>query len=277
MEANNPALTVVVLTHNTCQVTLRCLSSYYAGLISASAQIIVVDNASADGTADAIAAQFPDVELVRSEINVGYSGGNNMGLRRARGHSVILLNSDVIAPADSLINMCQELHRQKNIGLLSPRLLAPDGKPQSFAFGADPSIGYMLKRGARYLLRMGSMHDWTVNHPMEVDWVSGACLCVRREALEQVGLLDERFFMYFEDNDCCLRMRQAGWKVIYDPRFEVTHLGGASQPKRRISGDIYYASMLTFYCKHYSLPAVIILQMALQGYKLLLQMRHPEN
>jgi len=105
-------------------------------------------------------------------------------------------------------------------------LRTANGEDQAFAYGDDPTLTYLLRRGSRALLRREPLHGWDVDQPIETQWVSGACVAVRREVIEQVGLLDERFQLYFEDNDWCWRIRQTGWKVIYDPRFTVTHLGG---------------------------------------------------
>ena len=104
---------------------------------------------------------------------------------------------------------------------------------------------------------------------MEVDWISGACLLVRQDVVEQIGLLDERFFLYFEDNDWCLRMRRADWRVFYDPRFEVIHLGGASLPRRSQATQIYYQSLIQFTAKHYGPVMAWVVQILLKIYRTL--------
>lgn len=262
-------ISVIVLTYNTRDLVLQCVAGFYAHAVASGWQILVVDNGSTDDTAWAVKERFPTIELIRSERNLGFAAGNNLGLRRATGHVVVLMNSDIITTADTIAEMAEALLSQPDIGALSPRLLTPDGKPQPFAFGDDPTLGYLLRRGLKTLLGLGSMHPWDVAYPVIVDWVSGACMLVRREAIEQVGLLDERFFLYFEDNDWCLRMRRAGWRIVYDPRFEVAHVGGASLPQRHQAASFYYQSLIRFYEKHYGLVRTLILKMLLPIYRAL--------
>lgn len=269
----SPTISIIVLTHNTRDLVLRCVAGFYDRALLLGWQIIVVDNGSTDGTVQAVAERFPVVELIRSERNLGFAAGNNLGLRRAIGRVVILMNSDIITSAETLQALAEELLAHPEIGALSPRLVTLDGTPQPFAFGSDPQLGYLLRRGLRAVLHRGPMHDWAVDHPIEVDWVSGACLCIRQEVIQQIGLLDERFFLYFEDNDWCLRMRQAGWRVVYNPRWQVTHLGGASQPTRQLTSQTYYRSLTEFYAKHYGPTATLFLRLLLPIYSRLMAVR----
>ncbi len=261
-----PELSVLIISFNTRDLTLSCVEGFYDDAVGAGWEVIVVDNGSVDDTAAAVAARFPAARVVRSERNLGYAGGSNLGLRLARGEVVVLLNSDVFAPAEVLRALARTLRENPDIGALSPGLRTASGNPQPFAFGRDPTLGYLLRRGWRALRRKGPLHDWGITRPMDVDWVSGACLATRREVLERVGLLDERFFLYFEDNDWCLRVRRAGWRVVYDPRWQVTHLGGASQRNRRAVSRVYRQSLLAFYAKHYGPLATAVLRLLLPIY-----------
>jgi hypothetical protein len=150
-------------------------------------------------------------------------------------------------------------------------LLRPDGTPQPYAFGGDPSIGYLLARGLNRLLFRRYLHNWAIDTPQAVDWVSGACLIVRRQVIEQVGGLDEQIFMYFEDNDWCLRMRQAGWTIYYNPHFSITHLGGQSLNRNPQARQAYYQSLKYFYAKHYSWFARALLWAGLIPYQLMVR------
>jgi len=264
-----PPISVVVLTYNTRDLVLHCLGMFCADAIRDGWQIIVVDNGSTDGTAQAVAEQFPDVEIVRNEHNLGYAAGNNRGLRRANGDCVILLNSDVLADAASLRALCRYLQAHSQVGAVSAGLRTANGQPQAYAYGGDPSPGYLLKRNVRRWLGLKPLHDWAVSEPIDTDWVSGACVAVRREVFEQVGLLDEQFFLYFEDIDWCLRMRHAGWQVVYNPIISVTHLGGASEPQRTTANRFYYESMIAFYRKHYGDAWATVLRTLLGIYQLL--------
>ncbi|MDW8065786.1 MAG: glycosyltransferase family 2 protein [Anaerolineae bacterium] len=261
------ALSLVILTYNTRELALRCLSGLYDAALARGWQVVVVDNGSTDGTAGAIANRFPGVELICSKRNRGFAAGMNMGLRRARGEIIILMNADVEASADTLAAAAEALRTRPDVGALSPLLRMPDGRPQPFAFGGDQSPLYLFRRGLRALLRLGPMHQWAVEEPIEVDWVSGACMLVRRKVIEQIGLLDEGFFLYFEDNDWCRRMRQAGWRIVYDPRFQVIHWGGASQPQRDLAIRWYDQSLIRFTAKHYGWVWAGVLWLLLRGYR----------
>ena len=264
---------IIVLNHNTRDLTLSCLHNFVAKLRAVGWEVIVVDNGSTDGSEQAIREAFADVKVIRSERNLGFAGGNNLGLCEAQGAVVILINSDVLAPAETLRDLADSLLAQPTTGAISAGLMTPEGRPQAFAFGADPTVGYLLRRAAYALLGLGAMHEWDIAQPVQVDWVSGACLAVRREVVQQVGLLDENFFLYFEDNDWCLRMRQAGWRVIYEPRLRVTHLGGVSQPQRRVANQYYYQGLVRFYRKHYGCGPALLLRLVLGPYQLLARLR----
>lgn len=268
-----PSASIIVLSYNTCDLTLHCLASFAPALHGRGWQIIVVDNASTDGSTEAVQQQYPFVEVISSDHNRGFAGGNNLGLRQAQGEVVFLLNSDVLAAADTLQALAYELQIRPDVGLISAGLHTAEGEAQAFAYGDDPTLTYLLWRGAQALLRRGPLHHWDIDQPIETDWVSGACIAVRQQAIRQVGLLDERFGLYFEDNDWCLRFRQAGWRIVYDPRYRVTHLGGASQPQRRVANQLYYASMVKFYAKHYGAFNTLLLRLALAPYKLLTALR----
>jgi len=270
---DSPPASIVVLTYNTRELTSQCLASFAPTLHQSGWQIIVVDNGSTDGSADALQARYPFADIIVSDRNLGFAGGNNLGLRRARGRVLFLINSDVLATADALRALAHQFEVRSEAGILSAGLRTATGEAQAFAYGEDPTLSYLMRRGARALLRRGPLHRWDVDQPIETDWVSGACLAIRSEALQQIGLLDERFPLYFEDNDWCLRARQAGWKVIYDPRFVVTHLGGRSQPQRRTASQLYYRSMVEFYAKHYGALRTALLRGLLAPYQMLISVR----
>ncbi len=272
-ENRTPMLSIVIVAYNTRDFVLQCLSGLCDPSRERGWQIIVVDNGSGDGTWHAVSERFPEVERIRSERNLGFAGGANLGLRRARGRVIVLMNGDVHASASALEGAARVLLSRPEVGALSPLLRTPDGRPQPFAFGDDQSPGYLLRRGLRALLGRGSMHRWEVEEPIEVAWVSGACMLVRREVIEQVGLLDEGFFLYFEDNDWCLRMRKAGWRIVYDPRFAVVHVGGASASDRRQAREAYDRSLVRFMFKHYGPIAACGVWILRKAYRLLMGVR----
>ena len=247
-------LAILLLSWNTANLLADCLRSIPAGAVGLDYAIIVVDNASTDGSPDMVARDFPDVQLIRSPENLGFARGNNLGIRAADPGTpyLLLLNSDTLVKPGALTALVRFMDAYPEAGAVGPRLLRPDGTPQPYAFGGDPTLRYLLRRGLKRLLFHRYLHDWAMNETLTVDWVSGACMLVRRAAIEQVGLLDENMFMYFEDSDWCLRMRQAGWKVYYHPQAEIVHLGGQSLKKNPQARQAYFTSLRYFYRKHYS-------------------------
>ncbi len=243
-------LSVIVVTWNVRELARACLGALPAATQEISSEIIVVDNASADGTADMVASKFRQATLLRNDSNLGFARANNRGMEIARGRYFVLLNSDTLPPAGSLTAMVAFMDAHARAGAASPRLVRPAGTPQPYAFGDDPSPVYLLRRGFAHASKR-YLHDWSVSQPIQTQWVSGACLLARREAVEQVGGLDERIFMYFEDNDWCRRMRLAGWEVWYNPAAEVIHIGGASLNQNPRARAAYYDSLAYFYRKHY--------------------------
>jgi GT2 family glycosyltransferase len=244
-------LSIIVLNWNTAAATLACLQSLHEPQSLESLEVIVVDNASADGSVKAIRESWPQVHVIANSENAGYARGNNHGLRVAGGRYAVLLNSDTLVRPAMLNRLATFMDSHPEAGAVGPRLLTPDGTPQAFAFGNDPTPGYLLRRAFNRLVLRRPLHDWATNTTQEVDWVSGACILLRRSALEQVGLLDESFFMYFEDNDLCLRLRRKGWRVYYFPAAVITHFGGESLKHNPRAQAAYATSLEYFYAKHY--------------------------
>jgi GT2 family glycosyltransferase len=162
------------------------------------------------------------------------------------------------------------MEQHPEAGACGPRLIGPDGKPQAFAFGGDPTLKYLLWRGLNRLLWHRSLHNWETDQVQEVDWVSGACLLVRREIIDQIGLLDENIFMYFEDNDWCLRMRACGWKVYHNSPVSIIHTGGKSLSQNMAARLAYYKSLDYFYSKHYGPLARFLVRVCLVPYRFLI-------
>jgi hypothetical protein len=271
--ASRPYLSIIIVNWNTLALLRDCLSSLAASELHDRCEIIVVDNGSHDGSPDMVRRAFGRVRLLANRDNLGFARANNQGIAASQGRYVLLLNSDTRMPAGTLAALLAFMEQHPEAGVCSPRLQHPDGQPQVFAFGADPTPGYLLRRGLwRLLLRRG-LHDWATPHTLTVDWVSGACMLVRRAAIEQAGMLDEAIFMYFEDNDWCLRIRRQGWRVYYYPRVAVIHLGGQSLAHNPAARAAYYTSLRYFYAKHYGWQARLWLAGALWLYRVLAALR----
>jgi N-acetylglucosaminyl-diphospho-decaprenol L-rhamnosyltransferase len=259
-------LSIVILNYNTREHLRTCLeslrvegsTSFSGGTIEA--EVFVVDNASVDGSAEMVTADFPWVTLVRSPRNGGFAYGNNQALQRAAGDAILVLNPDTLMPRGGIAQLLATLAQHPEAGVIGPKLLKPDGNihlacRRSFP---TPSVAFYRLSGLSRVFpsspRFGRYNLTYVDpdRPIEVDSVCGACLLVRRTALERVGLLDERFFMYGEDLDWCLRTRQAGWTVRYEPSIVVQHQHGAASRKRAVRTTYhFFRAMDLFYRKHY--------------------------
>lgn len=266
-----PDLGVIVVSYNVRELLAACLAGLPAAATPLTWEAVIVDNASLDGSADMVATEFPSVRLIRNAENVGFARANNQGIAASTGRYIVLLNADTVVPAGGLARLADFMDAHPQVGACSPRLLRTDGTPQPHAFGGDPTLGYLLRRAVNRALSRRPLHDWGVASVIQVDWVSGACLMARREAVDRVGGLDERIFMYFEDNDWCLRIRRAGWQICYVPQVEITHLGGQSIAKNPAARAAYYHSLAYFYDKHYGPLKQFLLRLILSVYLLLIK------
>jgi GT2 family glycosyltransferase len=238
-----------------------CLASIFASTKSAIVECVVIDNASSDHSIKMLQHDFPAVQLIRNSENLGFGRANNQGWQTSHSKYILFLNSDTLVPPGTLAQLIEFMNSHPDAGVVGPRLVRADGTTQPYAFGNDPTPSYLLKRGFKRLVLHRALHDWETRAPQLVDWVSGACLLARHDALERVGGFDENFFMYFEDNDLCLRIKQAGWKIYYDPQATITHLGGASVAQDSARTLWYDKSLRYFYTKHYNLAARLYLKL----------------
>jgi len=253
-------LSIVIVSYNAKQHLVACLASLQSHPLAASHEIIVVDNASADGSADA-AAGFKGVRVVRLEKNVGFAAGNNAGIRVSSGTNLLLLNNDTTVPANAIDGMLDRLRREPDVAVIGPRLIDGQGRAE-LSFG--PMITPLNEWRQSRLIRGLADNDPAVVSQVEAmtrveqrpDWVTGACLLVRRTDAEAVGLLDERFFMYTEDVDFCASIRARGRQVLFVPSIEVVHLRGRSAATAfSATRHAYERSHLAFYSKHH--PAYV--------------------
>lgn len=242
---------VVIVNWNTAGLLRNCLTQLDVPRNAAWLHVIAVDNASTDNSLAMLQAEFPFVTVIANETNLGFGRANNIGIAKADARYIVFLNSDTLASPATLQHLMHYMDAHQQVGIVSPLLRTEDGRPQPYAFGDDPTIGYLLRRSVGVLLFKRHLHDWNVKNDVAVDWVSGACLMMRREALQAVGGFDDNIFMYFEDNDLCLRARNAGWLVIYDGTSEITHLGGSSTRHNRAAQEAYQQSLRYFHQKHY--------------------------
>jgi GT2 family glycosyltransferase len=255
-------LSVVIVNWNTRDFLLGALKSIYDAPPPFPLQTIVVDNASTDGSGQAVAEQFPNVRLIANAENAGYARGNNQGLEASTGRYVLLLNPDVVLPPGGLEKAVAILEARQDVGALGVRLVNPDGSVQRSIRGFPTPLSVLCEAlglsrlfpNSR-LLGAYRMTWFTYDRQAEVDQPMGTFLLIPRRALEEVGLLDERFPIFFNEVDWCFRARQKGWKVLFSPAVEVVHFGGGST--RQVGARMAWESrrgLLDFYRKHYPSP-----------------------
>jgi GT2 family glycosyltransferase len=253
-------VSVVIVNWNAGATLPACLGALSASDGGHPHQVIVVDNASTDSSQSGLDSAYPSVLVIENASNVGFARAVNQGLRAARGHFAVVLNPDVILQPSALPRLMEFMTSHPNVGVAGPRLLNPDGTVQGSA-RRDPSAWTGLFGRSAPLTRLFPNNPVSQRElpalsvagtaPVEVDWLSGACLLVRRTAWEQVGLLDERFFLFWEDADWCLRFRQAGWHVCYVPSASGTHVTGVSRARRRLGAVLdFHLSAYRYYRKH---------------------------
>jgi N-acetylglucosaminyl-diphospho-decaprenol L-rhamnosyltransferase len=250
-------LAILVVTYNSRRDIDACLQALADAHIEVSHEVVVIDNASADGTAGHVRSHWPHVRVIESRDNVGFAAGNNLGIRATRTDLVLLLNPDTRVSPGAVDALAAALGAHPGAAVCGPRIVDGSGRAElSFGRMISPinelrqkllMIG--LTRGVPAVVR----HVERITRvPRRVDWVSGACLLIRRPDLEAAGLLDERYFMYTEDVDLCAAVRAAGRSVLFVPEAEVVHLRGRSaETARPATQAAYHRSHVAFYRKHH--------------------------
>jgi len=251
-------LSIVIVNWNTRDILRDCLKSVFEQTEGITFEVIVVDNASVDGSAAMVKGDFPKVTLVENGDNRGFSAANNQGMRVAKGRYLLLLNSDTVVLDNAIAKAVQFADRHKDSAVVGCRVLNADRtlQPTCFMF---PSV-LNLALSATYLYKMfplsrflgrERMTWWGRDDIREVEVVTGCFMLVRKGAIEQVGVMDERFFMYAEETDWCWRFREAGWRNVFFPGAEIIHLGG--QSTRQVKPQMVLqlrAGILQFMRKH---------------------------
>jgi GT2 family glycosyltransferase len=263
-EASKLMVSVVIVSWNAREYLKQCLASLNSDVCSYPMEVIVVDNASSDGSADMVAREFPQVRLLRAAGNLGFAKGNNVGIAASRGRYLCLVNSDVKVLPNCITRLVDYCEAHPETGMAGPHILGGDGKLQRSCRGF-PSLWNMFCRALALdnifsgskLFTGFSLASWAHDSQRPVDILSGCFWIVRREALHKVRLLDESFFMYGEDLDWCRRFWKGGWKVMYLPSAEAIHYGGASSSNAPLRFFIErQRADLQYWRKHHSRPAV---------------------
>lgn len=251
-------ISIIIVNWNTCDDLRKCLRSVGESS-SVRAETILVDNASSDGSVEMVRSEFPWVNIIHNQANLGFAKASNQGIGMSDGRYVMLLNPDCVVHPGSLSALVEFGDSNSDIGIFGPKILNPNGTLQ-FSCRRFPTLQAGIFRNSilgrifpkNPYTRDYLMIGWDHSEPRDVDWVSGAALFIRRKMLDQIGLLDERFFMYCEDVDIAYRAKQEGWRVSYFPGATVIHAIGRSSDHNPNGMIIeFHKSMYRFFKKHY--------------------------
>jgi len=256
----NTDVSIIIVSWNTRKILYDCLASVYAQTRGVRFEVIVVDNASADGTSEMLQSTFPQVTVIANDVNRGFAAANNQGIAVAGGRYILLLNSDTILLNDAVGMTAAFADAHHDAAVVGCSVLNRDHTRQPSCFMFHSVLNMFL--AAAYLYKLfprsrffgrQSMSWWDAADAREVDCLNGCFMLVRRKGIEEVGDMDERFFMYGEETDWCYRFKQAGWKIMFSPEGRIIHLGGQSTVQK--AGEMTVRlrlSILQFIGKHYT-------------------------
>jgi hypothetical protein len=264
----NVCLSIIIVSYNTKDVIRNCLSSIYQNHPELPFEIIVVDNNSLDESQKVLEREFPDVILITNSENVGFARANNQGIEISKGKYILILNPDTVLFPGALDRMLAYMEKNPDIGAITPKIWLDERKTlqscilHPFTIGNYIFVHSPLGRVFRHncvlkKLWKKDIEIWLAKDPLEVDCIAGTCIMVRREVLKNVGLLDENFFMFFEDVDWCLRMKEAGWSLFLLPEAEIMHIAHQSISDRK--SEIHHNSQAYYLRKHYRWPLIWLL------------------
>lgn len=262
-----PEVSIIILNYNTKETTANCVKSLISHTKSVRFEIILIDNASVDGSFEYLSKQFAQnskIELVKSRENKGFSNGNNLGVGMAKGKYVLFLNSDTLIKDNVIGEFTLWMKKHKDVGIATCMLRNKDGSIQGtggyfptlmrvfswMTIEDIPLVDRLIKPFHPHRPKWFLKNDFFYTQKAEVDWVTGAFMFVRKKVIDEIGGLDEDYFMYTEDTDFCYRAKKAGWKVVYNPKWSIVHLGGtSSNAEYPIISE--YKSLKLFYKKHF--------------------------
>lgn len=257
-------LSIIILNYNTKNLLRECLRALRLARPEIKMEILVIDNDSADGSAAMVLSEFPEARLIRAPRNLGYAGGNNLGIKSAVGRYIMIMNPDILVFPGSLESFLSFMEANPGVGIAGPQLINPDGSIQYSCYRFQTPFTPLYRRTAIGLLPFGRravkdylMEDFDHRSVSDVDWLLGGALLVRRSALETVGLLDENFFMYFDDTDWCRRFWENGWRVAYAPVSRFVHFhqrhsqGGVIELLRKRTARMHLLSAYSYFRKYH--------------------------
>ncbi|MBK8989179.1 MAG: glycosyltransferase family 2 protein [Chloroflexi bacterium] len=262
-----PDLSIIIVNWNVRELLRDCLNSIDSRRGGMALEVIVVDSASSDGSAAMLAADFPWVTLIACDENVGFPRGNNLGIAKANGRYILLLNPDTAVVDDALTTLFTYLQGQPDVGIVGAQLLNGDGSVQS-SRRRFPTLAtaffestWLQPLAPPRLLARYYVRDLPDDQTADVDWVTGACMMAPRTAVEAIGGLDEAYFMYSEELDWCRRFKDAGWRVVYLPTAQIIHYEGKSSEQAVVARHInFQRAKLRYFRKYHSRLAAGLLR-----------------
>lgn len=269
MRSEAPAVSVIIVSFNTRTLTLRCLHALAEASSGMDVEVLVVDNASKDGSVAAIREAHPSVRLIENRDNRGFGAANNLAIAQSRGEYLLLLNSDAFMPPGSVRQLVEFLEAHPHVAIVGPRLLNEDGSLQRSCYRfPSPWRAWLENLGLTRLAARSSPWDdysqWSHDSVRSVDWVVGACLMVRKRTIDQAGAFDEGFFMYAEETDWQRRVRKCGCDIQLLADLEVVHLGGASGASERPKINCHFFDSLDRYMvKHHGRAGLLATRAAM--------------
>lgn len=233
-------ITVLIVSYNTREILSNCLEALFLNTTDMAMEVFVVDNDSHDQSAAMVSERFPEVHLIANRQNLGFAAANNQAFTRASGEYIILLNPDAYVGPSSISNAVRFMESHPDCGLCGGKIISPEGRlePSARRFPSPLSklltlSGLSWRFSTSPILNRHEFGGFAHDRPLEVDWVPGTFTIVRKTMLDAIGPFDERFYIYYEETDLCLRAKKAGWKVFFIPDAEVMHIGGASSKTRK--------------------------------------------
>jgi GT2 family glycosyltransferase len=267
-------LVVVVVNYETPDLVIQCLTSLINEIEGSNSRIVVVDNCSRDNSLEKLQDwilnnnEFRLTQLIRAESNLGFSNGNNLGILAVNADYYLLLNSDTIVRPGAIAVMLATAGSHQHAGIISPRLEWPDGTPQESCFRYLSPISEFISAAQTgpftALLRRWDVPLTLTDTIVKPNWTSFACVLLRHDMLNEIGLMDDGFFMYFEDVEFCRRASKAGWEIVHNPDAKVVHLRGGSSPvkqralERKRLPRYYYASRTRYFYRAYGWPGLTL-------------------
>jgi GT2 family glycosyltransferase len=269
-------LSICVLTHHQPELLPRCLEACFSEIERAgvAGEVILIDNASADGSPQRAAAMFPGLRVIRNEQNLSFSAANNEAIAASRGTSILILNDDALLQENSIALMLDKLKADESIGALAPKLLNVDGSPQwEYDNRRFPRLRHIICEalGLDRLMLKNSVtrRIFTLsrdpNRSGEAEHLAGACLLVRKAVVDRVGAFDEQFPLWFEDTDLCYRIKESGWSLYYLESARVVHYGTATTSRLAFSrrASLYMKSLTRYFKKHSGFITCLLLRLIL--------------